>query len=204
MENLTARYKVTTVGLEEEIDAVSFQTAALQMLQNHGFTSVQSILVEWDNPNGGTIEFVECRIVDEGLEYRTGRVLDVKDETEETRERLYLFASGRAGALVFDGIYWRVNERRLEPNAVIRRYDEIAGEWFEGTVGRVSSYDQGEQERVYSLHLVVAGYAPSPLQVGDIIEIVTESELYHREMDKRNQIFMENREKPWLPFHDGE
>lgn len=28
--------------------------------------------------------------------------------------------------------------------------------------------------------------------------------VYNREMDERNRIAMENREKPWLPLHDGE
>jgi hypothetical protein len=30
------------------------------------------------------------------------------------------------------------------------------------------------------------------------------AERYNREMDERNRISAENREKPWLPFHDGE
>ena len=27
---------------------------------------------------------------------------------------------------------------------------------------------------------------------------------YNQELDERNRILAENREKPWLPFHDGE
>jgi hypothetical protein len=31
-----------------------------------------------------------------------------------------------------------------------------------------------------------------------------EVEKYNREMDARNRIIAENRDKPWLPFHDRE
>jgi len=30
------------------------------------------------------------------------------------------------------------------------------------------------------------------------------AERYNHEMDERNHIIMENRDKPWLPLHDGE
>jgi hypothetical protein len=33
---------------------------------------------------------------------------------------------------------------------------------------------------------------------------ISKAEIYNREMDKRNRIVAENRDKPWLPFHDGE
>ncbi|SRR6266487_2326528 len=35
-------------------------------------------------------------------------------------------------------------------------------------------------------------------------DIVSEAELYNRAMDERNRIGAENRNKPWLPLHDGE
>jgi FlaG/FlaF family flagellin (archaellin) len=96
MENLTATYKTFTVGLRDEIEAVSFQDAAQKIMEKHGLTSVESIAVEYDEIDGGTIELVDCRIVDGRLEYRTHYVIDVKDETEETRERLAFLASGEA------------------------------------------------------------------------------------------------------------
>lgn len=89
-------FKVFTVGLQDEVEAVSFQDAARKMLEKHGLTSVASIAVEYDAPDGGTIELIDCQIVDGNLEYRTHSVLDVKDETEETRERLAWLASGEA------------------------------------------------------------------------------------------------------------
>jgi hypothetical protein len=33
---------------------------------------------------------------------------------------------------------------------------------------------------------------------------VSKAELYHHAMDERSRISAENREKPWLPFRDGE
>lgn len=96
MENVTAPYKTFTVGLKDEVEATSFQDAAQKMMEKHGFTSVMSIEVEYDEVNGGTIELVECQIVDGKLKYRTHYVIDVKDETEETRERLHFLASGEA------------------------------------------------------------------------------------------------------------
>ena len=91
-----------------------------------------------------------------------------------------------------------VDGQRLEAGMTIRRYDDPPGKWFEGKVGRISGYDYDKQQRVSSLALVVEGYAPSPLIAGDIVEIVSKAELYNREMDKRNRIAYENREKPWL------
>lgn len=88
-EQLTARYKVSTIGLSGEFDAVSFQDAALKMLELHNLTSVVSMAVEWDSADGGTIEFVECRIVEGKLAYITGYVLDTKEETQDAIERLY-------------------------------------------------------------------------------------------------------------------
>jgi hypothetical protein len=195
-------YKVTTIGLKEEIEAVSFQDAAKQVLEKHGLTSVASIAVECDE---GTVEFVECEIGGDWLKYRTSYVLDVVDETEETRERLHFLANGKIAKLAYlDGIPYLTNGTKLEIGTVIRRFDEIAGDWFEGTVGKISGWDEKKKEATYALALVVEGYAPSPLQEGQLAEIVSEAELHQREMDKRNQIFMENREKPWLPFVDGE
>jgi hypothetical protein len=198
MENLTARYNVHAVGLKEAIDAVSFQDAAKQMLEKHGLTSVRSIAVEYDGADLGTVEFVDCEIVDGRFERRATYILDVKDETEETRERLELLVMGRASNLVFDGIYYRVDEQRVEPPMVIRRYDPVAHNWFEGKVGQISSFDPKTGQRHSSLALVVEGYAPSPLVEGDLIEIVSRAELYNREMDERNRIAYENRPKPWL------
>jgi hypothetical protein len=106
--------------------------------------------------------------------------------------------------LVQDDLGFYVDGQKLEVGMTIRRYDEIAQAWFEGDLRQVSSYDHQKQQRVYALSLVVEGYAPSPLQAGDTIEIVSKAELYNREMDERNRIAFENREKPWLPLHDGE
>jgi hypothetical protein len=61
-----------------------------------------------------------------------------------------------------------VGKQKLASGMGIRRYD---GGWYEGEVGGVSGYDQ-KGERVTELCLVVEGYAPSPLQAGDTIEIV--------------------------------
>jgi hypothetical protein len=96
MENLTAIYPVFTVGLRDEIEAVSFQDAAQKMMEKHGLTSVESIAVEYDAPDGGTIELVECQIIDGNMTYRTHHVIDVKDETQETEERLAFLASGES------------------------------------------------------------------------------------------------------------
>ena len=97
--------------------------------------------------------------------------------------------------LISDDMGYFVDGQRLELGMTIRRHDEIAGEWHEGKVG----YHRETREHGTGLALVIEGYAPSPLQVGDSIEIVSEAELYNREMDKRNRILYENREKPWLP-----
>lgn len=112
--------------------------------------------------------------------------------------------SSKMAKLIIDEIGYFVDGQKLEPGMTIRRYDEIAGEWYEGAVRQVSSYHYETGERITGLSLVVGGYAPSPLQEGDTIEIVSKAELYNREMDERNRIIAENREKPWLPFHDGE
>ncbi|MFL5626339.1 MAG: hypothetical protein ACJ788_12175 [Ktedonobacteraceae bacterium] len=37
-----------------------------------------------------------------------------------------------------------------------------------------------------------------------VSELASEAELYNLEMDARNRITVENRDKPWLPLHDGE
>jgi hypothetical protein len=39
---------------------------------------------------------------------------------------------------------------------------------------------------------------------GKVKEEQSEASRYNREMDERNRIIAENRDKPWLPFHDGE
>lgn len=93
-EQLTATYKVSTIGLEDEIEAVSFQDAAQQMLEKHHLTSVQSIAVEYSDL--GTIELLGCRIVDGKLTYDDHNVIEVKDETQEAAERLTFLASGEA------------------------------------------------------------------------------------------------------------
>ena len=36
------------------------------------------------------------------------------------------------------------------------------------------------------------------------VEKAEQVQAYNREMDERNRIAFENREKPWLPLHDGE
>jgi hypothetical protein len=87
---------------------------------------------------------------------------------------------------------------------VIRRYDPIAEDWFEGEVGKVWGHDHETQSRRPFMALVVEGYAPSPLEEGQIVEIVSKAELYNREMDRSDEIFMKNREHPYLPLHDGE
>lgn len=104
--------------------------------------------------------------------------------------------------LIIDDLGYYVDGQKLEPGMTIRRYD--GGIWYEGEVRSVSSYDFEKQQRTYSLALAVEGYAPSPLAEGDVIEIVSKVELYNREMDTRNRIVRENRDKPWLPLHDGE
>jgi hypothetical protein len=108
------------------------------------------------------------------------------------------------GILTTDGVFYRVDGERIETGMTIRRYDDIAAKWFEGIVSNVSSYDHEQQSRNTHLSLAVQGYAPSPLVLGQQVEIVSKAELYNREMDERNRIILENREKPWLPFHDGE
>lgn len=108
------------------------------------------------------------------------------------------------GKLVFDDIFYRVDGQRLEPGMTIRRYDPIAETWIEGEVGRISGYDHKHQQRIYTLCLVVEGYAPSPLVDGDMIEIIIEAERYNRAMDERNRMLQSSREKPWLPSYDGE
>jgi hypothetical protein len=71
-------------------------------------------------------------------------------------------------------------------------------------VSRGPSYDHEKEQIVSGLALAVEGFEPSPLRAGDTIEIVSEAELYNREMKKRNRIRAESRDKPCLPFHDGE
>ena len=101
--------------------------------------------------------------------------------------------------LVHDDVLgYMVDGQRLEVGMTIRRRDRIDGQWYEGEVRR-----QGGANG-FSLVFVVEGYAPSPFHVGDDIEIVSKAELHNREMDERNRIVAENREKPWLPLHDGE
>lgn len=109
-----------------------------------------------------------------------------------------------AKMIIDDVMGYMVDGQRLEPGMTIRRYDEIAGAWFEGKLGNVSSWHHEKQQRISVLSLVVEGYVPSPLQVGDTIEIIGKAELYNREIDERNRIAAENREKPWLPLYDGE
>ncbi len=75
--------------------------------------------------------------------------------------------------LTIDETGYFVDGQKLESGMIIRRYDEIAGGWFEGEVGLVYGYDHKKQQRFPVLSLVVEGYVPSPLQKGDIIEIVS-------------------------------
>ncbi len=103
-----------------------------------------------------------------------------------------------------DVLGYLVEGQRLEPGMVIRRLDIIDGNWYEGNVGKVVSTHPETHEQRTSFALIVPGYAPSPLRPGDDIEIVSRAELYNREMDERNRISYENREKPWLPLHEGE
>jgi len=63
--------------------------------------------------------------------------------------------------------------QKLESGMVIRRYDEIDGNWYQGTVGQISSYNYETRERITGLALIVDGYAPSPMRSGDSIEIVS-------------------------------
>jgi hypothetical protein len=65
-----------------------------------------------------------------------------------------------------------VNGSEVLPGMAIRRYDLVAGEWYVGRVGIVSSYRFEQQQRVSSLHLVVEGFVPSPLVAGDEIEFL--------------------------------
>lgn len=69
--------------------------------------------------------------------------------------------------------YFVVDGQKLEPGAIIRRYDRYAPGWFEGEVGQISSWDFERQQRVYGLALIIDGFAPSPLYLGDTIEIVS-------------------------------
>ncbi len=98
-----------------------------------------------------------------------------------------------------DDMGYFVDDQKLEPGMVIRRRDEIDEHWYEGEVGQVTSTHPETYERTLSLALVVPGYAPSPLRVGDEVVIVSKAELYNREIDERNRIAHEHREKPWLP-----
>jgi hypothetical protein len=101
--------------------------------------------------------------------------------------------------LIINEIGWHlVDGQRVDVGMTIRRQDAVSGEWYEGEVRQISSYDHEKQERVSGLALVVEGYVPSPLMPGDNIEIVSKAELYNREMDERNRIAYESREKPWL------
>jgi hypothetical protein len=77
--------------------------------------------------------------------------------------------------LTIDEIGCFVNGQKLEPGMLIRRYDKVAKIWFEGEVRQISSYDYEKLQRVFSLSLAVEGYAPSPLQAGDTVEIVSKS-----------------------------
>jgi hypothetical protein len=106
--------------------------------------------------------------------------------------------------LTFDEVAFYADGQKLEVGMTIRRYDEIDGNWYEGKLCQVSSWNYEKQQRISALSLAVEGYAPSPLQVGQIVEIVSQAELYNREMDKHDRIIAENRDKPWLPLHDGE
>lgn len=99
---------------------------------------------------------------------------------------------------IHDVMGYVVDGQRLEPYMIIRRYDEIAHDWFEGEVGSGSSFDPQSGQRHSFLSLVVPGFAPSPLQEGQTIEIVSKEELHNREMDRQNRIAYENRPKPWL------
>lgn len=67
--------------------------------------------------------------------------------------------------------YFVVDGQKLEPGAIIRRYDPPF--WFEGEVGQISSWDFEKKQRVYGLALIIDGFAPSPLYLGDTIEIVS-------------------------------
>ena len=71
--------------------------------------------------------------------------------------------------------------QKLESGMVIRRYDEIDGNWYQGTVGQISSYNYETRERVTGLALIVDGYAPSPMRDGDSIEIVSSSTMNNQE-----------------------
>ncbi len=84
-----------------------------------------------------------------------------------------------------DVLGFMADGQRVEAGMTIRRYDEVAEDWFEGKVGSVSAYNFEQQQYVSSLALVVDGYAPSPLQEGDTVEVVSKAELYNREIDER-------------------
>ena len=77
---------------------------------------------------------------------------------------------------VNDGKYF-VDGRELHAGMPIKRYDEVAKEWFEGKVGVVSSYNFDLKQYVSYLHLVVLGYAPSPLVAGDNVEVGEETQV---------------------------
>lgn len=101
--------------------------------------------------------------------------------------------------LIIDDIGYFVDGQKLDTGMTIRRRDAIDGQWYEGNVGKVISTHPDTYVQTSHLSLVVPGYAPSPLRVGDEVEIVSKAELYNREIDERNRISYENREKPWLP-----
>lgn len=86
-----------------------------------------------------------------------------------------------------------IGGQKLDSRMTIRRYDEASHSWTEGKVSLVNGV----------FCLLIAG-THLTLQNGDDIEIVSEAELYNREIDKRNHIVNENRAKPWLPLYDGE
>ena len=73
--------------------------------------------------------------------------------------------------LVIQNEKYLVNGCELVAGMAIQRYDLVAGEWYAGTVGIVSSY-RFDQQRVSSMHLVVEGFVPSPLIAGDEIELL--------------------------------
>lgn len=77
--------------------------------------------------------------------------------------------------LIENGLYL-VDGWQLEPGMSIRRYDPIAREWFLDEVCTVYGYDHEKQQRFPVLSLRVPGHAPSPLQAGDTVEMVSTAE----------------------------
>lgn len=96
-----------------------------------------------------------------------------------------------------DGIDFEALLAEVDFSGAYSNLIRLAGNLFNGTI----HVDPVELYRLDDTNFLIALTA---LQVRRHALPVSEAELYNAKIDERTRIILENRDKPWLPLHDGE